>query len=495
MPTKSEHILIPDIAVIKKSYLFKLICRQFEKKPLNKTIYEIISDISDIRARYTTEITREYRELFSRTYTEGYLEASKELTGAKKAPPAVPDASKALAVAVPKMLSHMPNIYQAVFPQLDAVLKDALERNLSYDEVSGAVEKILKNHSGTRLKFQSAGTLVKQIDVSPDGRLTRSLRRIKQNRTMSTKAYSALFARTVYKGCRVAGKMDAYSNTPGVRGWVYNCVSDERSRPQHIALHGRHFVYGTEESDMALEVMQEYNCRCRPTAWFDDPELDTPEDEYVKERSRIALESRSLMTSETDADYLTKVLENSVGPETLRAYDAGKIDLFINDIVLKSPKNVQELCSCVEQSVKKNLPKVTDAGFVTAYNKLGVTETILAQDIAMTLQSNFNFSKAQKEYGFAHIYEKHIMNQHEGFKISEVLEAKNKGTKYWYYNKSSKKDEIVSLYEFPDSRKIKVVLSTKKPKYIVTAYLPDDGHIQEEWYQVINDDRRYLGKY
>lgn len=245
---------------------------------------------------------------------------------------------------------------------------------------------------------------------------------------------------------------------------------------------------------MALEVMQDYNCRCRPTAWFDDPELDTPEDEYATERSRIAFNSRIESTSQESNDYLTKVLENSVGPETLRAYDAGKIDHFINDIVLQSPKNVQELCSCVEQSVKKNLPKVTetDRAFATAYNKLGVTESILAQDIAMTLQSNFIFSKAQKEYGFAHIYEKHIMNQHEGFTISDVLEAKVKGTKYWYYNLRSGKDEIVSLYEFPESHKMKVVLSTKKPKYIVTAYLPDDEHIQEEWYKVIKDDRRYL---
>ena len=243
---------------------------------------------------------------------------------------------------------------------------------------------------------------------------------------------------------------------------------------------------------MALEVMQDYNCRCRPTAWFNDPELDTSEDEYATERSRIAFNSRIESTSQESNDYLTKVLENSVGPETLRAYDAGKIDHFINDIVLQSPKNVQELCSCIEQSVKKNLPKVTDAGFLTAYNKLGVTEAILAQDIAMTLQSNFAYSNARKEYGFTHIYEKHIRNQHEGFTISEVLEAKVKGTKYWYFNERSGKDEIISLYEFPDSRKMKVVLSTKKPKYIVTAYLPNDEHIQNEWYEVIKGDRRYL---
>ena len=244
---------------------------------------------------------------------------------------------------------------------------------------------------------------------------------------------------------------------------------------------------------MALEVMQDYNCRCRPTAWFDDPELDTPEDEYATERSRIAFNSRIESTSQESNDYLTKVLENSVGPETLRAYDAGKIDHFINDIVLQSPKNVQELCSCVEQSVKKNLPRVTetDRAFAAAYNKLGVTESILAQDIAMTLQGNFIFSKSEKEYGFAHIYKKHILRQHEDFTISEVLEAKEKGTKYWYYNERSGKDEIVSLYEFPHFRKIKVVLSTKKPKYIVTAYLPNKNRVKSEWDDVVKDDRRY----
>ena len=493
MPTKSAHILIPDIAVLKRSYLFRLICRQFEQKPPYKTISEIISDISGIRAHYTSEITREYLELFGKTYTDGYLEASKELAGAKRITPAAPDASKALESALPKILSRMSNIYPAVFPQLDELLKDALERNMSYEEVSGAVERILKNHNGNTLKFQSAGKLVNEVKVSPEGRLTRSSRLIKQNRTMSTKAYSALFARTVYKGCRVAGKIDAYSKTKGVKGWVYNCVSDERSRPQHIALHGRHFVYGTEESDMALEVMQDYNCRCRPAAWFDDPELDTPEDEYATERSRIAFNSRIESTSQESNDYLTKVLENSVGPETLRAYDAGKIDHFINDIVLQSPKNVQELCSCVEQSVKKNLPRVTetDRAFAAAYNKLGVTESILAQDIAMTLQGNFAYSKARKEYGFAHIYKKHIQNQYEGFTISEVLEAKVKGTKFWYYNEGSGKDEIVSLYEFPDNRKMKVVLSTKKPKYIVTAYLPNENRVKPEWDDVVRDDRRY----
>ena len=109
----------------------------------------------------------------------------------------------------------------------------------------------------------------------------------------------------------------------------------------------------------------------------------------------------------------------------------------------------------------------------------------------MTLQSNFAYSKARKEYGFAHIYKKHIQNQYEGFTISEVLEAKVKGTKFWYYNEGSGKDEIVSLYEFPDNRKMKVVLSTKKPKYIVTAYLPNENRVKPEWDDVVRDDRRY----
>lgn len=109
----------------------------------------------------------------------------------------------------------------------------------------------------------------------------------------------------------------------------------------------------------------------------------------------------------------------------------------------------------------------------------------------MTLQSNSAYSKARKEYGFAHIYKKHIQNQYEGFTISEVLEAKVKGTKFWYYNEGSGKDEIVSLYEFPDNRKMKVVLSTKKPKYIVTAYLPNENRVKPEWDDVVRDDRRY----
>jgi hypothetical protein len=75
----------------------------------------------------------------------------------------------------------------------------------------------------------------------------------------------------------------------GFTKWRFVGPSDERGRPDHIAIIGQVFEYGTDQSDLALRLLHEPNCRHRQVAFFDDPELDTPEEDFEEQKRKAGL--------------------------------------------------------------------------------------------------------------------------------------------------------------------------------------------------------------
>lgn len=62
----------------------------------------------------------------------------------------------------------------------------------------------------------------------------------------------------------------------GFSRWRFVGPSDERARPDHLAVLGQVFEYGTEQSDYALALLEEPNCRHRQIVYFPDEDLNTP---------------------------------------------------------------------------------------------------------------------------------------------------------------------------------------------------------------------------
>ncbi len=107
---------------------------------------------------------------------------------------------------------------------------------------------------------------------------------------ISTEKYADMLARTSVKKAYALGRIEGYK-AGGVRKWRWSPVADEIIRPHHLAIHGRVFEVGSQEEQLALKVMGEPNCRCRPIPFFDDPHFHTPHEVYEQEKQEWATKS------------------------------------------------------------------------------------------------------------------------------------------------------------------------------------------------------------
>ena len=146
------------------------------------------------------------------------------------------------------------------------------------------------------------------MKVSPSGKLRLVRKKIKRNITISTEKYADMLARTATKKAYTLGHIEAYK-AGNIRKWRYTAVADERTRPHHLALHGKVFEVGSQEEQLALKVMGEPNCRCRPIPFFDDPKYDTPDYVYEQEKKEWATKALDEIKNKESkkAKYLRKL--------------------------------------------------------------------------------------------------------------------------------------------------------------------------------------------
>lgn len=227
-----------------------------------------------------------------------------------------------IGVTTPVSLKGLDNVIDELAPVLDetfgnlsgeltGIIERGIKNNLTYSEVRAQLIEKLDAGWGKTVSFTRAGQIRRYVDIASDGSMQWKTRTITRNVTMSIETYANTLARSTIKSAWAEGHRQRYRES-GYKGWVYMSVADERTRPHHLALHGKVFLFGTDEEAMALEVMKEANCRCRPKAWFDDPDLDTPEETYDKERTAWAknLLGQTPEDSE-DARFLQQIIQQA----------------------------------------------------------------------------------------------------------------------------------------------------------------------------------------
>lgn len=126
------------------------------------------------------------------------------------------------------------------------------------------------------------------IEVGKDRTLKKVEKEITRAYTTTVDTYADMLARTSTHAAYEDGRAAAYQEE-GLEMWRFAGPVDERSRPDHSALVGEAYTYGTPESNMALSLMHEPNCRHRAIPYFNDPDLDTPPEEYEKQKEKAGL--------------------------------------------------------------------------------------------------------------------------------------------------------------------------------------------------------------
>lgn len=146
------------------------------------------------------------------------------------------------------------------------------------DDVFTGKENITINHVGQRRTV---------LNVDKHGNLYQTEKVIQQPYTTTPEAYADMLSRTASHRALERGRADALGKMFGK--WRFAGGADERSRPWHTALLGKVYEYGTPESDMALSILGEPNCRHTAIAYFDDPDLDTPQEFYQQVKDDAGL--------------------------------------------------------------------------------------------------------------------------------------------------------------------------------------------------------------
>ncbi len=246
---------------------------------------EALEALAALIVRRSEDAKRRIVEVLAR-----YLTVAYELGGqqaGKEVGSLIPIGLDGLDPVINKLAPVLDETFSNLSGELTGIIEQGIRKNSTYAEVRNLLIEKLDEGWGKSVTFTRAGETRRYVYVAPDGSLEWRTKTITRNVTIPIETYADTLARTNLKAAWAEGRRERYRQT-GRKGWVYTAVPDERTRPHHLALHGRVFIFGTEEEAMAMAVMEEPNCRCRPRAWFDDPALDRDPAKYLEERQRWA---------------------------------------------------------------------------------------------------------------------------------------------------------------------------------------------------------------
>jgi uncharacterized protein with gpF-like domain len=167
----------------------------------------------------------------------------------------------------------------AVAEQIKEKARDLIAEGKGYDDVSTTVKEYAgKLFNGTeKVVIDNTGKERTIYKVGKDGTIRKTTKIIERPYVTNVQAYSDMLGRTATHTAWEQGRASEYQRL-GLNKWRFVGPSDERARPDHIAVLGQVFEYGTEQSDYAESLLHEPNCRHRQVVFFDDPELDTPQE-------------------------------------------------------------------------------------------------------------------------------------------------------------------------------------------------------------------------
>lgn len=167
------------------------------------------------------------------------------------------------------------------------IVKEKAGRAELYEEISKYTEDIFRGSES--VVIDRRGQKRTTIEIGKDGRLKKAEKEITRKYVTNTQAYSEMLARTASHASYEDGRAAEYQEK-GYRKWRFIGPVGERSRPSHSAVVGNVYEYGTPESDMAQALLHEPNCRHRSIVFWDDPDRDTDQALYDREKRKMGLQ-------------------------------------------------------------------------------------------------------------------------------------------------------------------------------------------------------------
>jgi len=245
--------------------------------------YSFEDEIAAIVKGLTKAQAKVLAKQLSGAFVMGY-----ELTGTKSG---ISDLQRRAIKAMAKeQLGYIAEFNNALGSQMQAKVAALIKEGKGMAAVKEELKPFIKEMFGEngRVVINRVGETKDIIQVLKDGTLRKVKKEITREYSTSIDAYSDMLSRTSVHTAQEKGRTEGYKSQ-GFEKWRYISAQDERVRPHHLALHGRDFEIGTEQGQMAEQVLSEPNCRCRKIAFFDNPKYNTPESRFEAQKDKMGL--------------------------------------------------------------------------------------------------------------------------------------------------------------------------------------------------------------
>jgi SPP1 gp7 family putative phage head morphogenesis protein len=197
---------------------------------------------------------------------------------------------RAIAQITAEQLGYIGAFNDEIGSTLETAVKGWVNDDLSYSEIKTNLKPFVNEVFGPdgKVVIDNVGKKRTIIEVEKDGKLRRVEKTITHKYTTNPDAYAEMLGQATSHNAFEAGRSAKYQDL-GFGKWQYISVGDERTRAKHLALSGLVFEFGTDQSNMAEEVMREPRCRCRKLPFLDDPEFDLSDDVFEKQKADAGL--------------------------------------------------------------------------------------------------------------------------------------------------------------------------------------------------------------
>lgn len=378
------------------------------------------------------EFVRRLAAQMATAFAAGYVFAGKQLQNPSQS---MVLGTEQLEPVITEIGPVLDETFAALSGELTGIVAQGITSGSSYEQVIAQLQMKIQTDWGDRISFHRQGQTRRYVAVQPDGSLKWATKTITKNVTIPVDAYAMVLARTNMKRAYARGHLSRYEQA-GCPGWVYQAVHDEVTRPHHLALHGKVIQSGSKEEELALQVMGEPNCRCRPRPWFDDPAYDIAPEKLQEEKREMATQRMEVDLSDRPAVY--------------------------DPVLAANPRNEAELQK-LGRSVGAVIRKDTDLMFMAQVS--GSTANAAGRKVTGMLAENFYVRKGDGEYSFVHALQKHT-----DVSMRDILTTLNCGEIVTFRGQNQ------AILDRPDGRLLVVPLTTDNPQRYgaaATAFIAD----------------------
>jgi hypothetical protein len=174
--------------------------------------------------------------------------------------------------------------------QIKTKAKELLNQEKGYKEISEEIRQYAEDmfEGSEKVVIDNTGKSRTVFKVGKDGTIRKTSKIIERPYVTNTQAYSDMLSRTATHTAWEQGRATEYQRM-GFDKFRIVGPTDERSRPDHVAVLGYVYEYGTEQGNYALSLLEEPNCRHRQIPVFGDSKLDTPMSFFEEQKEKAGL--------------------------------------------------------------------------------------------------------------------------------------------------------------------------------------------------------------